>query len=138
MLCPLCVVCIVDPDASVAITDGPVPPLSFGCCLQTLTDALATLCLCPQLVDVGCHDLLADGVVCCCLVNEESAVVLFDHGSIVQGQMGRMGQRLDTASGVTVSSLWTRTQRMGSPPGVTRQIIISSPWFMLCHRAAIL
>ena len=51
-----------------------------------LTDAIPTCCLCSQLVHVGCHDLLADGVVCCCLVNEESAVVLFDHGSIVQGQ----------------------------------------------------
>ena len=138
MLCPLCVVCIVDPDASVAITDGPVPPLSFGCWFETLTDTLCPLCLSTQLVHVGLHCPLTGGVIGSGVVDEESAVVLFDHGSSIRGQVGRMGQRLDTASGVTVSSLWTRTQRIGSPPGVTRQIIISSPSFMLCHRAAIL
>ena len=104
MLC-LFVVCIVDCLVSVAITDRPVAPLSFGCCLQPLTDAVTSCRLCLELCHVGCHDLLADGVVCCGLVDHESAVVLFDHGSSIRGQMGRMGQAETTSSGVTLSHL---------------------------------
>ena len=73
---------------SVAVADRPVPPLSFGCCLQTLTDTVAALCLCPQLVDVGCHDLLADLILSSGLIDHESAAVdwlelCFVHGSII-------------------------------------------------------
>ena len=97
VLC-VCVVCIVDPDASVAITDGPVPPLSFGCWLETLTDTLCPLCLSTQLVHVGLHCPLTGGVIGSGVVDEESAVVLFDHGSIVRGQQWGMGVMVDSAS----------------------------------------
>jgi len=75
----------------VAVTDRPVPPLSFGCCLQTLTDAITPSGLCFQFCNVGCHDLLADGVVCSGLIDEKHSVVLFDHALILQGQGRSLG-----------------------------------------------
>ena len=86
---------------SVTVADVPVSPLAVRGGFDALTDAIPALCLSTQLVHVGCHDLLADGVVCCCLVNEESAVVLFDHVPSIRGQQWGMGVMVDSASGVT-------------------------------------
>ena len=73
---------------SVAIADVPVPPLTFGGRFETLTDTIATLCLCFELVDVGCHHLLAKVILCSGLVNVEATAVDwfelgFVHGSII-------------------------------------------------------
>ena len=96
------------------IADGPVAPLAVGCCLQTLTDTVAALCLCLELVDVGCHDLLADRIVGSGLIDEESTVVDSFHGFVVHATSigtDQAGTEVmeDTLSGVT------RTQAMGSP-----------------------
>ena len=72
------------------ITNVPGPVLSIAG-FDALTDAVATCCLCPQLVHVGLHCPLTGGVVGSGVVDEESAVVLFDHGSSIRGQGCRMG-----------------------------------------------
>jgi len=95
----------------VAIADRPVPPLSFGGGFDALTDTVTASGLCLQLVDVGCHDLLADGVVGSGVVDEESAVVLFDHVPIISMGWGRSRPHIvhfvcwHTGDGVTADLL---------------------------------
>jgi len=113
-----------DKRTSVAVADvdrAIVAPL--GCRDATLTDCLCSHSVPLDLLHVGCHHLLADGVVCCCLVNEESAVVLFDHVLIIRGQQWQMGQTADTWSGVTV------IHAIGSPLAGHFQITMGSPYF---------
>jgi len=69
--------------SSVTIRNVPGAELTSGGRDATLTDCLATCCLLTERLHVGCHDALADGVVSSGVVDEESAVVLFDHGSII-------------------------------------------------------
>ena len=49
----------------------------------SLSDVLCPHGIAADALHVGCHCRLADGVFCCCVVHEERAVVLFDHGSII-------------------------------------------------------
>ena len=100
------------------IANVPGPVLSIAG-FDALTDAVATCCLCPQLVHVGLHCPLTGGVIGSGVVDEESAVVLFDHGSSIRGRMGRMGQIASTLSGVTFIHL------IGAPL-VSRQIVAGS------------
>ena len=79
---------------SVAVADVPVPPLAVGCRFETLTDTIAALCLCLQLVDVGCHDLLAKVILSSGLVDVEASAVdwfelCFVHGPIIGTGWGR-------------------------------------------------
>ena len=60
---------------SIAVADVPLSPLSFGCRDATLTDCLWTHGVTLHLLKVGCHDLLADGVVCCGVVDQEATVM---------------------------------------------------------------
>ena len=79
-----------------AIADRPVPPLAVGCRDATLTDCLPVLCLCLQLVDVGCHDLLADLILSSGVVDVEATAVdwfelCFVHGPIIGTGWERLG-----------------------------------------------
>ena len=90
------------------ITEGGTDESTAG---SLLTDA----------VHVGCHGRLTDGVVGGSVVDEESAVVLFDHVSSIKGQMGRSQAAVYTSSAVT------RTQGIGLPTWGQRQMMHSSP-----------
>ena len=108
---------------SVAVADVPDLELSHVLGFDALTDTLTAGSLATQLVHVGLHCPLAGRVVGGSLVNQESAVVLFDHGSSIRGQQWEMGQTADTWSGVTV------IHAMGSPLRGHFQITMGSPYF---------
>ena len=69
---------------SVTVGNVPGSPVVVtGCGDASLSDVLCPHGIAADALHVGCHCRLADGVFCCCVVHEERAVVLFDHGSII-------------------------------------------------------
>ena len=74
-----------------AVADVPGLGLDHG--LQSSTDAITASGLASQLLHVGCHCCLTGGVVGSGVVDEESAVVLFDHALIIGVRGGQSGQQ---------------------------------------------
>ena len=64
---------------SVAVANVPDLELSHVLGFDASTDTIAAGGLASQLLHVGCHCCLTGGVVGSGVVDEESAVVLFDH-----------------------------------------------------------
>ena len=71
-----------------AVADVPDLELSHVLGFDASTDAITASGLASQLIHVGLHCPLTGGVVGSGVVDEESAVVLFDHGSSIRGQAG--------------------------------------------------
>ena len=90
---------------SVAVADVPDLELSHVLGFDASTDALTASGLASQLLHVGCHCCLTGGVVGSGLVNQESAVVLFDHALSI-GLWGRSGENGGQFSNRTPDQRW--------------------------------
>ena len=83
----------------------PLSPLAVRGGFDALTDAIPTLCLCLELIDVRCHDLLADVILGSGVIHVEASAVdwfelCFVHGPIIGTGWGRLGEMVDGSATV--------------------------------------
>ena len=118
-----------------AVADVPDLELSHVLGFDASADALTASGLASQLIHVGLHCCLTGGVACSGGVDEESAVVLFDHVRILVGQVGCFRVMVDSASGgpqgTTAALLNLLCRQAGTLSEVLRLTPVERGWIVL-------